>query len=365
MNDKEKVKQIRNLMLMAAVLILVIIYSREIVSAVLFLFGILKPFIYGAILAFVLNIPMRAIEEKLLKSWDGKRLTKLKRPLSILMSILIIVLVVGVIVGMVIPQLAESFSEIGNKLPELADKLRIQIPDFNWDDIVAEVTNFLENGASDIVSSTFSMVGSIISAVVNFIISVVFAVYILAQKEKLSNQVGRIVSAYFSERVVNQLHRIYILLYTNFKNFITGQCLEAVILGSLFVIFMSILRLPYAFLIGMLISLTALIPIAGAFIGCAIGAFLIFLEAPKQVIVFLVLFIVLQQIEGKLIYPRVVGNFVGLPGIWVLFAITVGGSLFGIIGMLMFIPLTATAYTLIRENVNKRNAVKEATKGGA
>jgi predicted PurR-regulated permease PerM len=153
---------------------------------------------------------------------------------------------------------------------------------------------------------------------------------------------------------------VFSLLYTNFSNFITGQCLEAVILGSMFVISMTILRLPYALVIGILISLTALIPIVGAFIGCAVGVFLILIDDPVKALVFIVLFIILQQIEGKLIYPKVVGNFVGLPGIWVLVAITVGGSLFGVIGMLVFIPLMSTAYTLLREDVNRRNAIKKS-----
>jgi predicted PurR-regulated permease PerM len=208
------------------------------------------------------------------------------------------------------------------------------------------------------------MVSSIISSVVNFIIAFVFAIYILAQKEKLSGQVQRVMQAYLSEKVVERIQKVSSLLYTNFSNFITGQCLEAVILGGLFVICMNILRLPFALVIGILIALTALIPIAGAFIGCAVGIFLILIEDPVQALVFLVLFFVLQQIEGKLIYPKVVGNFVGLPGIWVLFAITVGGSLFGIVGMLVFIPLTATAYTLLREDVGKRIALKNKKQGG-
>jgi predicted PurR-regulated permease PerM len=222
------------------------------------------------------------------------------------------------------------------------------------------VTHFMKNGAGDLLSSTFSMVSSIISSVVNGIIAFVFSVYILAQKEKLCGQVQRVMQAYLPGKFVEWVQKISRLLYTNFSNFITGQCLEAIILGGLFVICMSILRLPFALVIGILIALTALIPIAGAFIGCAVGVFLILIEDPVQALVFLGLFFVLQQVEGKLIYPKVVGNFVGLPGIWVLFAITVGGSLFGIVGMLVFIPLTATVYTLLREDVGKRIAQKKS-----
>jgi predicted PurR-regulated permease PerM len=375
--DREKQKQIRNLMLIAAVLILVIRYSKEIFSAAVFLLGILKPFIYGAIIAFILNIPMRALEKKVFRKWKGKG----ARPVSLLLSILLIVLIVAVIVGMVIPQLALSIAEIGRKIPVFLERLQaelerlgsnntflpkqtdaMQVSEIQWDKVMEEITNFLQNGVGDILSSTVTVVGSIISAVVDGVIAFVFAIYILAQKEKLTNQMQRVMQAYLPERLVGQINRVCSLLYTNFNNFITGQCLEAVILGTLFAVSMRILRIPYALVIGIVIALTALIPIAGAFIGCIVGVFLILIEDPVKAVVFLILFVVLQQIEGKLIYPKVVGNFVGLPGIWVLFAITVGGSLFGIIGMLVFIPLTATAYALLREDVNKRNALREEQK---
>jgi predicted PurR-regulated permease PerM len=280
---------------------------------------------------------------------------------------------------MVIPQLASSASEIGRKIPVFLERIQteaeqfaeksplleeqigeLDIGDIQWDSVMENVTHFMKNGAGDLLSSTFSMVSSIISSVVNGIIAFVFSVYILAQKEKLCGQVQRVMQAYLPGKIVEWVQKVSSLLYTNFSNFITGQCLEAIILGGLFVICMSILRLPFALVIGILIALTALIPIAGAFIGCAVGVFLILIEDPVQALVFLGLFFVLQQVEGKLIYPKVVGNFVGLPGIWVLFAITVGGSLFGIVGMLVFIPLTATVYTLLREDVGKRIAQKKS-----
>jgi predicted PurR-regulated permease PerM len=330
--SREKIKQIRHLMFLATLLVLGIIYFKEILSVLSMLTGILKPFIYGGIIAFILNLPMSAIEKKLFQSTKAKYAQKLKRPVSLLLSVLLILLLIVITVWMVIPQIAASAAEIGRKIPVFLERIQteaeqfaeksplikeqigeLDIGDIQWDSVMENVTLFMKNGAGDLLSSTFSMVSS--------------------------------------------------LLYTNFSNFITGQCLEAVILGGLFVICMSILRLPFALVIGILIALTALIPIAGAFIGCAVGVFLILIEDPVQALVFLVLFFVLQQIEGKLIYPKVVGNFVGLPGIWVLFAITVGGSLFGIIGMLVFIPLTATVYTLLREDVGKRIALKKQKAG--
>ena len=178
------------------------------------------------------------------------------------------------------------------------------------------------------------------------------------QKETLANQGERLMHAYLPEKFYQQTRKVLKLLYKNFSSFISSQCLEAVILGSLFVIVMSIFGFPYAVLIGTLIAVTALVPIVGAFIGCAVGAFLILVEDPLLAVGFVVLFLVLQQLEGNLIYPRVVGNSVGLPAIWVLVAVSVGGSLFGVVGMLIFIPITSTVYTLLREDVNERNAKK-------
>jgi predicted PurR-regulated permease PerM len=370
--SKDQVKQIRNLLLLAAFLILLLIHSKEIIKGILFLLGILKPFFYGGIIAFVINLPMSALEKKFFHNW------KLKRSVSLLLSILLIALILTVIVWRVIPQLALSVAEIGKKLPVFFERVQVelnalaqknplledtvgelQLAEIRWEDAVEEVTHFLKNGAGDILSSTFTMVGSILSAVADGVIAFVFAIYILAQKEKLQTQGKRVLSAYCSEKVAAWVLKICSLLYTNFSNFITGQCLEAAILGTMFTVCMWILGLPYALVIGMVIAVTALIPIAGGYIGCTVGVFLLLIEDPVQALVFVVMFLVLQQIEGKLIYPKVVGNFVGLPGIWILVAITVGGSLFGVVGMLVFIPLMATAYSLIRESVNKRNRIKE------
>jgi predicted PurR-regulated permease PerM len=366
-------------MLFATLLVLVIIYCKEIIGAAGFVLRIFRPFLYGGMVAFIINILMNFIENNVMSGWKGKKAARLKRPVSLFISILLIVLIISVVVGMVIPQIASSAAEIGRKMPAFVERVRneavnlsennpalaeqienLQIPEIKWDDVISSITGFLKNGAGNLLSSTVSVVGNIISGVVDAIIALVFAVYILAQKEKLSSQVKRVMSAYLPKKANSQALRVFSLLYTNFSNFITGQCLEAVILGSMFVISMTILRLPYALVIGILISLTALIPIVGAFIGCAVGVFLILIDDPVKALVFIVLFIILQQIEGKLIYPKVVGNFVGLPGIWVLVAITVGGSLFGVIGMLVFIPLMSTAYTLLREDVNRRNAIKKS-----
>lgn len=378
--SKEKLKQIRNLMLFAAFLVLVIIYSEKVFLGTTFLIGILKPFIYGGAVAFVLNILMKFIEEKLLGRWRGKAAKKLKRPISMILSLLLITLLLAVVIGMVLPQIASTAAEIGKKIPTFMERAisefeqltkndpiiaarlkELEEIEINWDDIIENIIHFLKNGAGDMLNSTFSVAGNIISGIVNGVISFVFALYILAQKERLEGQGKRIISAYLPVRVGERIEEICSLLYKNFSSFITGQCLEAVILGAMFVISMTICGMPYALLVGVLISVTALIPIVGAFIGCAVGAFLILIDNPLQALWFIILFLVLQQIEGNLIYPRVVGNSVGLPSIWVLMAVSVGGSLFGVVGMLMFIPLMSTCYALLKESVDKRNAGRTKT----
>ncbi len=375
--SREKIKQIKNLMVLAAFLILAVIYSEKLFFGIIFLVGILKPFFYGGAVAFVLNIPMKWIEEKLLGRLKGEKVKKLKRPLSIVLSIMLIALVLAAVVGMVLPQMGATVSEIGKKIPAFMEQMtleferlaekesvlsdwaeRLESTEIKWDEVLENVIHFLKNGAGDMLDSTVSMAGSIISGVVGMGIAFVFALYILAQKERLADQGRRVLSAYLPARTGEKMLEICSLLYKNFSSFITGQCLEAVILGTMFVVFMSIFRMPYALVVGVLIAVTSLVPIVGAFIGCAVGIFLILINDPMQALWFAVLFLVLQQIEGNLIYPKVVGNSVGLPSIWVLMAVSVGGSLFGVIGMLVFIPLLSTGYALLRDGVNKRNDLK-------
>lgn len=384
---REKLKQIRHLMILAAVLVLAVLYSQDVFRGIGFLFGIIRPFLIGGVIAFILNIPMKAFEEKLFGRWRGKGAGKAKRPLCLVLSILSVMLVFSVVVGTVVPQVASTASEIGKKIPgfmenvaQELDKLaqnypelvaqidRLDLEEINWDSVVNSVIDFLRNGAGDVLNSTVSVASGIISGVVNAVIAFIFALYILAQKERLEDQGRRIVSAYLPSAAAGKLLEICSLLYRNFSSFITGQCLEAVILGVMFVIAMSIFRMPYALMVGVLIAFTALIPIVGAFIGCAVGAFLILIDNPLQALWFVILFLVLQQVEGNLIYPRVVGNSVGLPAIWVLMAVSVGGSLFGVSGMLFFIPLMSSGYALLRESVNHRNKARglpAAAAGGA
>ncbi|MGN0661920.1 MAG: AI-2E family transporter [Faecalibacterium sp.] len=370
----KQMKQLMGLMLFAAALILALRYSEVLLGALGVALDILRPFLLGGAIAFVLNLPMRAIEEKLLRRWHSRA----KRPVSLVLSILLVLLVLALVVLMVVPQVGAAAARVAQRVPDQLQKLAlwleglsVQYPQLNsqaellaqleanWQVIVQKAAEALRSGMGSVVSTTIGVAGGVISGVADAAIGLVFSFYVLAQKEKLGDQGRRILTAYLPRRAAEQVLHVCALLHKNFSSFVTGQCLEAVILGSMFVVSMGLLRMPYAVMVGVLIAFTALIPIVGAFIGCFVGAFLILLEDPMQAVAFVVLFLVLQQIEGNLIYPRVVGSSVGLPSIWVLAAVTIGGSLFGIVGMLVFIPLLSTVYALLRDSVNARNAAKE------
>lgn len=372
--DKETVKKIRGLLLFAALLVFLLMYSEFILQGIGMGFGIVKPFLIGGVIAFILNILLVRVEKFLAKYWKNEKTKTLIRPAGILLSIIILILLIALLMGTVIPQLAKTTAEIANEIPPFFNRVmkqleelskqypqleqyveEIEVLDFDWKTIMTGIVDFLRNGISNMVFSTVTVAGSIIGGVINGVISFIFAIYILGSKEKLQNQCERILRAYSPKKVYEMVFKVCRLLYQNFSSFITGQCKEAVILGLMFVIAMTVFRMPYALLVGVLIAFTALIPIVGAFIGCFVGAFLILVENPITAVWFVVLFLVLQQIEGNLIYPRVVGSSVGLPAIWVLAAISVGGSLFGIMGMLFFIPLVSTLYMLLRDSVNARN----------
>ena len=372
-------KRIRGLILFAGIVVLVLIKFDLLVSALKLFLQMLSPFITGGAMAFILNLPMRFYEKKLFRKQYAdpgkqKKYEKRKRPVCLTLSLLSVILVIAVVTGTVIPQLIATGKVLAQEIPLFWDNLvaaserffannaelekqlqSLEIPAVNWDSMLKTVGGFLKNGMGSLASTTFSVAGSIVSGTVNFFIALIFSLYILSQKEKLGDQAERILRAYTKPKVYHSVRKVAVLLNQNFSNFITGQCLEAVILGTMFVVTMTIFRFPFALMIGVLIAFTALIPIVGAFLGCVIGAFLILVDSPMKAVAFVILFLILQQIEGNLIYPHVVGNSVGLPSIWVLVAVTIGGSLMGIVGMLIFIPLLSTGYALLREDVNRRN----------
>ncbi|MCM1187630.1 MAG: AI-2E family transporter [Lachnoclostridium sp.] len=381
--DKETLRSIRHIILFIALVVLCVINIRDIFGILKFLLGISQPFIWGSAIAFIMNIPLNGIEKHLLKNWKGKHAEKLKRPLGITLSLFFIVFIIVFVIMTVVPQLGKTIVDLGNKVPVFLNNLaaeleklcasnpqiveylkQLQNPSFDWDKILDNAIRFLQNGVGSMLTSTISVAGTIISGAVNVSVSVIFAIYVLSQKERLGSQGRRILKAYLPEKANAQVLRVLGLLNNNFSSFISGQCVEAVILGLMFVVTLTVCGIPYALLIGVLIAFTALIPIVGAFIGCVVGAFFILVDSPLKAVAFVIIFFVLQQIEGNLIYPRVVGNSVGLPSMWVLVAVTLGGSLFGVAGMLLFIPLVSTAYALLRDDVNARNRVKEKARKG-
>lgn len=380
--DKEIVKEIRRIVAIVAVVVLLIVYSGNIVDTIGGIMDVFNPFFAGVVIAFVLNIPMAIIESKCMASWNGNITKRLKRGISMLASIFIVLAVVFLIVFSLVPELADTVRDIGTRIPgfynetvkfinnvtkdypqinELVNEIGSQEQD--WTKLLDGFGSFMQSGAmGSIVSSTVNVASSIAVFIFKSIIAICFAIYILVNKEKLLRNIKVVFKTYLPESWFKYIYHATMVLNENFKAFIAGQCVEAVILGIIFAIVMAILRIPYVLLISVLIAFTALIPVAGAFIGCFIGAFLILMVSPIKMIQFLIIFIVIQQLENKLIYPRIVGSSIGLPAIWVFVAVTVGGSLSGVFGMLVFIPLASTMYELLREDVIRRKKSNKKTK---
>ena len=371
-------------------------------------FAIIEPFVLGGVLAFILNVPMRAVERflfppkktsvietVLIKEGElqdkagevirnsipgGKKplpqkkkrfdVSRIKRPVSMIVTLLLVAAVVALVFGIVLPELIrtgtnlitnmpgyfESASVWVNKLlednPAILSYINDIIQQINLDEMSSRLMQFLQD--SELIQNIFGTASSLVGGVVNAFIGLIFSFYILMRKEQLARQCKMILSAFLPRGVVERVVRIARLTSSTFSHFLSGQCTEAVILGFLFFIAMSVFKFPYALLCSVLIGFTALIPIFGAFFGCIVSALLILMVEPQKALWFVIMFLILQQVEGNLIYPHVVGSAVGLPSLWVLVAVTVGGSMFGILGMLFFIPLSSVLYALLRDTVYRR-----------
>lgn len=332
--------------------------------------GMLSPFVIGAALAFIINVPMRAIERRL----GFIRQEGLRRTAAIILTLIAVALVIAGVILLLVPQITKTIQSLIPKLtafflrveafitaflqdnPQLlqwvSDSVGLQ--SFDWSGLIQKAAAMLRDSVSLIATGAFSAVGGVASAIVDIVIGLVFSLYCLSRKEILARQGRRILYAFLPERFCDESIRVMRLTNSTFSNFISGQCLEAVILGCLFAVAMAIFKLPYIPLVSVLIAVTALVPIVGAFVGCFLGAFFILVNDPFQALIFVAMFLVLQQIEGNLIYPKVVGTSIGLPGMWVLVAVTIGGDLMGIGGMLIMIPISSVLYTLLREFTAKR-----------
>lgn len=337
-------------------------------------FKLLSPFLLGAVVAFVLNLPMHSIEKHLPSKMKG-----LRRPVAILLTLLLFVGILAIVLLLLLPQLTTTVKIIAQKLPVFWDNAVQMLSDalvqypalekwldnasaMDWQHLVETVFEWAKRGGIALVGGAATAATGIVSSMLDFFIGLIFALYILSQKENLKRQGKMLLYAYLPERRAVQTLSILRLTFKTFSNFLSGQCLEACILGSMFAVSMLIFRMPFVALISVLVAVTALIPVFGAFIGCFVGAFLILVQNPMQAVWFVALFLVLQQLEGNLIYPRVVGNSVGLPSIWVLLAVTLGGSTLGVLGMLIMIPLFSVLYTLLRGSTYNRLRCREIPK---
>nr|WP_106789339.1 AI-2E family transporter [Massilistercora timonensis] len=327
--NRETMKKIRSLILFAA-FILVCLWKYQMIFHVLF------PFALGGAIALILNVPMDFVERHLFrqgKKERGRFVRKAARPVSLLLVLLLAAAAAAVVSFLLVPQLGRTFEELKGNIRAYTPRLLELQKEVDWKGIAVTAAR------------------SVVSKVAAFLIAFAFALYILLQKEKLGRQVRTVLFAFVRRGRAEAALEVCAFTYRTFAGFLAGQCVEALILGGLFVVSMLILKIPYPLLMGVVISVTALVPVFGAFVGCGAGVILIFLEDPVKALVFLILFLVLQEIEGDLIYPHVVGNSVGLPPIWVLAAVSVGGSLMGVTGMLVSIPLAAVIYALFREIV--------------
>ena len=337
--------------------------------------AVIMPFLLGIMIAFILNVLMIRIEKILSRFILDKKSTSFKRVISIIVSLLIVIGVIGIIITLIIPELTNAIKVIVKSFPETFEQLQVWINQngnsfpqletwinsIDLNSIASELSGLFKIGLTGMLGSTVDVISMFFTSILNLVVGIVFALYILMSKETLKRQSHKLIDAYIPKRISVKLLEVGTLARTTFSNFVIGQTVEAFILGTLCAVGMAVLNLPYAPMVGSLVGITAFVPIVGAFIGGGIGAFMILTVDPMQALIFIIFLVVLQQLEGDLIYPRVVGSSVGLPSIWVLFAVTVGGGLWGITGMLFSVPVLSVVYALIKGHVNKSGTKPKIT----
>ena len=358
------VKDLKYLILYTVVLVFAFLYIDKILSILGYIIKLFMPFIIGLAIAFVLNVLVNVIEKKWLKNWKVKVMTK--RAVSLLIALILVIGFIVFLLFLIIPNLQNTIAIFADSIPVYNENLQDLLNSWGIDaNIINEVvevlkslgdtaSTYIKENSNQVLETTLGIATNVVTGFVNVTIGLVFAIYFLAQKEKLNTQVNKLMDAYLPDKIINKIKDIASLSNKIFSNFVGGQCLEAIIIGFLCFLGMLILRLPYASTISVLVGFTALIPVFGAFIGTIIGAFLIFMVSPLQTLIFIIFILVLQQLEGNLIYPKVVGKSVGLPGIWVLVAVTVGASINGILGMLLSVPVVSIIYSIVATNVKYR-----------
>lgn len=359
----------------AALLCLFVIYFKVIISWGGTLLSVAYPLILGCVVAYVLNILMVRLEKIYFPNSKNAWINKSRRGICMVLSFVLLVLLILFVLYLVIPQVVDCFVVISKDVPDVLNKINDflidksgQLPtlqkqlrniNLDWGNIISKLSAGLMTGTKGILTSATNIVGSVVGAIANAVVALIFSLYVLGCKESVGTAINRMLKAFMKTSVYEKIVYVLEVVHGCFSSFILGQVTEAVILGTLCTLGMSLLRLPYAGSIGALVGLTALIPVFGAYIGAVLGAFMIATVDLKQMIVFLVFLVVLQQIEGNLIYPKVVGSSIGLPGIWVLAAIIIGSGLGGVVGMLLGVPVAASCYKLLRNATKKKEEQQE------
>lgn len=361
--------RIIQILILASLLILGIKYFDVLLAVIGRFWGIIFPLVIGAVIAFILNIPMTKLEKHYFPGSTAKAVSRSRRPVCLLLSLIFILLAAAFIIRMIIPELinacsliireAVAYLELGQDwlikhsedLPSFVNQFIGKELDIN--ETIRKLVNIVLQGISGILGSAVSVFGSVAGGIMDAIFALIFALYLLFGKETLIGQLNRLCNRYLGRKFAVKLGYVARVLNAKFQNFIIGQFFEAIILGVLCTLGMLLFRFPYALMVGATVAATALIPILGAYLGAGIGAFMIFTESPLQALGFLIFIVVLQQLEGNLIYPRTVGSSIGLPGIWVIAAVTVGGGFAGIPGMLIGVPLAASVYQFICDDIHR------------
>ncbi len=375
--DKKTLRNLALLILGGLVVYWILNETQKVRTVYDVIMGVLSPFIVGAVLAFIFNVPMRAFEGLFKKVKNPT----LRRCIALVLTLLAVLLVLTIVFLLLIPEVISTAQSLVPKLQAfvlnaekmldtfLADNPKLMqwivdntdLENFDWSALVQNALNIVGNSFSTLFSEAVSAIGSITSGIMNAFISLVFAVYALFQKETLARQGRKLLYAILPERISDIIVKILRLSNSTFSNFLSGQCVEVCILGCMFAIAMAIFGMPYIPLVSVLVAVTAFIPVVGAWVGCIVGAFLIFVSDPLLALWFVVMFVILQQIENNMIYPRVVGTSIGLSGMWVLVAVSIGGELMGVVGMFLMIPIASVLYSLAREWTHKRLTANPVT----
>ena len=357
-------KNIKGLILYTIVILFAFIYIKDIINILGYIIKLFMPFIIGLGVAFVLNVLVNVVEKKWLKNWKASAMTK--RAVSLIVALTMVIGFFVFLLFLIIPNLQNTIAIFADNIPAYTKNLQELLNSLGIDtNIINEISevfkslgdsasNYIVENSNQVLETTLGIATNVVTGFINVTIGIVFAIYFLAQKEKISGQVDNLMHAYLPEKIIVKIQDIASLSNKIFSNFVGGQCIEAIIIGFLCFLGMLILRLPYASTISVLVGFTALIPVFGAFIGTIIGAFLIFMISPLQALIFIIFILVLQQLEGNLIYPKVVGKSVGLPGIWVLVAVTIGASINGVLGMLLSVPIASIIYSTMVTNIRYR-----------